>query len=398
MARLWSSGFELNSTTTNMEFTALSASIVSTGQRSGTYAFSKDATGNRYVTYDFSATDSQGNYYSRMYVYLTAYPAANNKDLMGFTRISSSGKVMIRMLTTGALQLYNIEDAAQVGSDSAALSLNTWYRIELRVDTTTLASTVVDARIDGVSFASSTINLTAGIGKATFGLFSTTGDTTQRFIADDIAINDNSGSFQNSWPGAGSIVHLTPNAEGDSVMWNNGVSATNWENVDEITPDDSSTVNTTTTLNDIDEYNLTAAPAAIGSTDTINCVQVGLRIGNSATATHGYTPRIKAAASGTVEEGSAITITNSTFVTNASAAPRNYNLTLYDLPGASTTAWTKADLDTTQIGVKHTADASFNAQVSTMWLLVDYAPAASGGGAPSWPVMSNTHFWGPRFG
>jgi hypothetical protein len=59
-------------------------------------------------------------------------------------------------------------------------------------------------------------------------------------------------------------------------------------------------------------------------------------------------------------------------MTNANANPRNYALTLYDLPGASTDSWTKATLDTAQIGVRHTVDNGTNAvNVSTLWLLVD---------------------------
>ena len=105
--------------------------------------------------------------------------------------------------------------------------------------------------------------------------------------------------------------------------------------------------------------------------------------------------RIKASASGTVEESTSFTTPNSTWYTNDNAAPRNYRLTLYDLPGASTTSWTKADLDTTQIGVRISLNNVNDAYVSTLWLLVDHKPTAGGGAVPPNGFMqTSTQFWG----
>ena len=56
----------------------------------------------------------------------------------------------------------------------------------------------------------------------------------------------------------------------------------------------------------------------------------------------------------------------------ASAAPSIPTLTLYNLPGSSTVLYTKAELDSTQIGVRLTNSPIGLAQVSTLWLLVEY--------------------------
>src|SRR3990172_6946830 len=55
---------------------------------------------------------------------------------------------------------------------------------------------------------------------------------------DDIAINSSTGSFQNSYPGAGRIVALRPNAAGDSADFARGGtdSGANWSQTDEVTP------------------------------------------------------------------------------------------------------------------------------------------------------------------
>ena len=92
--------------------------------------------------------------------------------------------------------------------------------------------------------------------------------------------------------------------------------------------------------------------------------------------TQNFVLRIKASSGGTVEESGNILATT-TWQTNTAAAPRNYSLTLYDLPGASTTAWTKADLDTAQIGVKKIDGLAVLNRISTLWLLVEHTPAVS---------------------
>ena len=51
-----------------------------------------------------------------------------------------------------------------------------------------------------------------------------------------------------------------------------------------------------------------------------------------------------------------------------------YPLTLYDLPGASTTAWSESALNSTQIGVRLDQTFSTQGRCGTLWLLVEYVP------------------------
>ena len=84
--------------------------------------------------------------------------------------------------------------------------------------------------------------------------------------------------------------------------------------------------------------------------------------------------RIKDNTNGTVEEGSSITASSTTYGTNtpASAAPANYSLTTYNLPGSDNLPWSKYSLDSSQIGVRLTNSPIGLAQVSTLWALVEY--------------------------
>lgn len=382
MGRLWSSGFELNSVANGMEYEATFQStpaISTTTVRSGVYSLRTQFAANRGAMNQGYSANTEGDYYFRFYFRYANDPTAL-KEIAFWRTTAGLSKVSIRMNVGGTLELWNDEDTAQIGSDSAALTVDTWYRIEFRINSSTLASTAIDARIDGVSFASGTIDIADSPGQMILGQGGA--NDTQDYFYDDIAINDSSGSFQNSWPGEGEIIHLRPNAAGDSMGWTDSLGADDYTEIDEVTPDDGTTMIGESAADTFD-VNLDATPAALASDDTINAVQVGVRFSVSSAA--GTQPtvvlRIKASASGTTEESSAITFSSTSWFTNAVAAPRNYQLTLYDLPGASTTAWTKTDLDAAQIGARTTNDPTGTAQISTMWLLVDHKPNAGGGGA-----------------
>src|SRR3990167_6860390 len=353
MARLWSSGFELNSLTAGVEVSLVfgTASIVTSPIRSGTYALRTNPTATfGAIEYNFaSAGAGKLITYHRLYLRI-----ASSIDTTGRVIIVESSfedpLVLVNITSGNQLQLLDQVNSTQIGDLSTALSNNVWYRIELKVDMTTLASTSIEARLDGTSFASGTVNWTGedstGTGTVDIG---PGGTKTCDIYFDDIAINDSTGSFQNSWPGEGEIIHLRPNATGDNSAW---------------TGDNT----------DIDD-----TPAALASDDTINVVQVGVRFnGAGASANASFVTRIKKASAGTVAESSAITPSNTTWDTNADAVPRNYALTRYQDP--DNVNWTKATLDSTQIGVRLSSASTNAAQVSTLWLLVDHKPAEAAAG------------------
>jgi hypothetical protein len=192
---------------------------------------------------------------------------------------------------------------------------------------------------------------------------------------DDLAVNNDSGSFQNSWPGAGSITVLRPNAAGDNTTWTPSAGS-NYAAVDEVTPDDASTYVGSNSAGQIDDYDIDNPGGTVGT--PINVVMVGVRYaGAGASANATFNARIKASSGGTVESSSNITPSNTTYVTNANSTPRTYPLILYDLPGASTTAWTGSDLTSTQIGLNLGTASTNAARVSAEWLLVEYTPQSA---------------------
>lgn len=383
MARLWTSGNELQGGA-GIEYTAIITTLPATEttiKRSGAAAWrisnAAAIEGFRQVH-----TAAQGSFFFRFYLYIVAMPTLT--VVIGGSRQTGSNKAVIRLTAGGALQLYNFEDSAQVGSDSSALSTATWYRIELNYDSTTLSATAVEAKLDGTSFASGTIDITAT--PNSFGCFTSLQDATLDYVVDDLAINDTSGSFQNSWPGEGEVIILRPNGNGDNSAWagNDGNSTDNYLLVDEMPPDDATTYVESNTSGQIDDYNFDATPAAMDTTDVITLVHVGVRaaVSDATAADPDIVLRIKDSSGGTVEESASLDCNSLTWKSPAPLpANDNYQFTLYDLPGASTTAWTKATLDTMQAGFREAVTDTHFARVSAIWVMVDHKPGAAATGS-----------------
>lgn len=376
MARLWQSGFELNSTTTDVEFsniTGAGTTIQTTTVRTGTYALRCNpsaATG--FVRYHVFTSNQSIVAYQRVYMRIATLPGANT-TIMRFLDVANSPCAQIRITSTGTLILLDAAGNA-VGSASSVLSTGQWYRIELGLDASTNPGTV-EAKIDGTSFASGNNSAQAPWGRVLVGpVVSATMDA----YFDDWAVNDSSGSAQNSWCGDGHILHLAPNGDGDAHGWNNtsnaAGSSTNWQLVDEVPPNDTTDLVQTGTANTEDMYALT--DSGIGAGDTVNVVMVGLRLrNNTADTIAAVKAQIKKGGGGTIAQGSAIVPNSTTFGTNASAQPRNYTLITYLDPDGS--AWTQSTLDTAQAGIKLTTAGTNRIQVTSVWVSVDYT-ASSG--------------------
>lgn len=400
MARLWTFGAEMQTTTVGIDFTAVTANAPATEtitKRSGNAAF---RIFNAAASEGFrnASIGAQGEYFFRFYLYVVALPTAGTKLVGGYMTTGTTRKISIRLTTAGVIQLFNSEDGAQIGSDGPTLSLNTWYRIEVRMNSTTLASTTAEAKVDGTTFASGTIDLAANPTSVYCGH---DGDPAFDFIVDDLAINDTSGSFQNSWPGEGEVIMLVPEGAGDNTAWTRGGTDTgaNWSQVSEV-PASSTQYVESNTSGQIDDYVLADTPDALESTDTINVVHVGVygAVSDATGADPDFVLRIKDSPGGTVEESGNLDCNSTTYQGPAPLpANANYQLTLYDLPGGSTTGWTKTTLDTMQVGIRESVTDTHFVRIAAIWAVIDHKPGAGGGGVVH-PVLANDDIHGVLFG
>lgn len=380
MARIFTSGAELNSNTSKMEVGngANGITVASSPIRTGDYSWRalRSTNGTAYGIHSLGSQTNR-NLWIRFYLYITTLPAAE----IDIFQITSGGglRVAISLKSTGELQLED-DGGSQVGSDSSALSTGQWYLIEVSMDQKTSSGNITaEAKLNGSSFASGTYAASVNSNDIRFGGCNS---STYDLYLDDIAVNDDSGSFQNSWIGSGIVNHYYPSSAGDSNDWTRAGadSGNNWDQVNEVTPNDATDYNTSNTAGHEDLFNITDTGSEIGSGDTINVVSVNARYTGAGASSNGrFVLEIEATSGGTIEQSATILSYTSTWGTNTSSSATNMipPLTLYDLPGASTTPWSKSTLDTAQIGYNLTVAQTNACQISTVYLCVDSIPTDS---------------------
>jgi hypothetical protein len=389
MARLYTCGFELNSGTAGVEFTGLQGSLFTiqgTTKRTGSYAGTVVGGATATAEQQIASADGAGPWYARIYIYITTAPSV----ITGVLYIGDSGgtqRAAIAIETDLTLKL--ADSTEQIGGPSAALSLNKWYRLELKYYNNTasgnaeLAGYYALENQPGILIASTVHSVRTG-GASYCRVGNHTGAGTFVAYFDDWAINDSTGSFQNSYPGPGHVAHFKPTGSGDGNTWqkSNGDAgdANNYNQVFELTPDDATTyLKRIATTIKVDDYNVTdPSTAGIDSANiNINAIQVGIRggaISATASTARDVLLRIKKAASGTVSKSgtSQNRLNINGWTTHTTVAPKLYKLTLYNDPDGS--PWTYGTLISMQIGCENQTSSTTEVRMSTIWAAVDYVP------------------------
>lgn len=230
-------------------------------------------------------------YYARFYIrFPDVTPAANYAICRYSTSGGSATYLHVRLTTSSTLILYDTVNSVQVGSDSSPISINTWYRVEVSININSSAGSNDSAalRLDGVEVASSTTLALATAAAVQFGMGlsgATSGESFTCYV-DDLAINDDQESSQNSWPGEGKIVLLRPTADSQVGTWTGGAGGTSnlYQAVDNTPPvgiateTDSSQIESSDTSGDnaTDEYRAaltTCSTAGLVAGDTIQVMQ-----------------------------------------------------------------------------------------------------------------------------
>lgn len=389
MARIYTCGFELNSLADGMERfgTANTGSISSTTFNGGAYAYRNNPSSSvQACNFGFNAGSGIKTVYVRFYYRAVTHPAS--ASLVFSLMQSDLTTTLMRLRGTGSgLRAMNSPNV-QVGSDFA-LSTGQWYRIEIKCFSHASTGTI-DVLVDGVSVVSAT-GLNTGGGDINGMQFGSGVSLTHEYFIDDVAVNDTSGSFQTSYPGAGKVICLRPTATGDANDFTRGGSdsGTNWGQVDEVTPNDGTDYNNSTTLNHVDMFNVT--DSGMGGSDTVGVVHVGMRIANIvADGTARIQARAIKTSGGTVASGTNLGIINSTTwrSNNTSTTAFNpYQLNMYQDPDGSD--WTQSTIDSMQIGYTVTTAGVNGVAVSAIWAMVDYATVAGGSFQSSWASAAN---------
>lgn len=376
MARLIGTGFEIPSVATPENYEGINISSfavtnVTSPVHGGARAWHVhgDFSNSRWAYHE---TPTGEVIFAREYIRFVAFPSVDTY-VFGFLQGGTNNKISLKVTTTGVIKLWNFEDNVQIGSDSAALSLDTWYRWEIKLDTTTLSASVCEAKIDGTTFATGTANLSAAVNMIFFGVRSV--NTTVNYYIDDIAVNDNTGSFENSWPGDGKIIRQLVNGAGDASEWATRVGGTagaanNYTRVDEDVPDDATSYNASNLLLAEDMHNCT--PSGLDTNAVIKVIQLNCRHTNPdlADPVSGFNLQLVKESGGTKQTGSAI-IPN--IGSQVWRTPERHTLTSHNDPDGN--PWTPTTLDSMQIGYINTLIGILPVAVTAVWAMVEYTDA-----------------------
>lgn len=382
MARLWTCGFELRSAAALMEVLSVTGtpSISTTVHRGGGASLRSNPTAaTAYVEQQLDGSGLNARSFHRFYLYVATLPAV----AATVYAVGQSGyfPVHIQVTATGALQLRDSQNAANVGTASAPLTVGTWYRVGLDVQESGSIPVTREVRgyLDGVDFSGAAmIAGSTGYSRVRIGLQTS---TSADIHIDDVAVNTPAGTAQNGLPGPGRVVHLVPAGAGDANGWPTAVGGTagaanNFTRVSEITPDDATSYNqlAATGTTTVDDYTVSSpTTAGIGADDTINVVHVGGRIGSDAATAASIVYRLKSQAGGTVAESSSVSVAVAGWRTHKAAMPYIPQLTSY-LDPQTGAAWTRARLAGAQIGVRGDVSQTTVRRVSALWATVDYQP------------------------
>lgn len=312
MARLWTVGFEIGSAAQAAASDGLSlngATFSATKVRSGAQALKADsAAGNLAANIQRNANDTVApvsgvTYLFRAYMLFDNLPGST----VEVTRLGATTWASARLTSAGKLQLFDDTGAAQIGSDSSetiAADGTTWHRIELSCKVVSGGGTdVFELRLNGTTVATGSANYTDSLISyaANAGWISAPGANKICYV-DDMALNDDSGGSQNSYPGSGKVVLLVPTADSArGTGWVNDANAASgfFDANDNKPPAGIAQTVASTGLHQIQNATSNAnssvdltmqtyTVAGIGSTDTINvitpCVFTGAPVVTAAKA------------------------------------------------------------------------------------------------------------------
>jgi len=242
-----------------------SPSVSSAVKRTGAYSLYIDRY-DRSVTIVLNTGPSE--IYIRCGIYATVY-ARDSAPAIYFCDASGTVQVAIGFSIAGTLQLFHSYDT--VIATGSPIVFNTWYCLEARLKIDNSAG-VAQVKMDGVleiDYAGDTQKSS----NASIGIVQLGGQkAAHRYFYgyfDDIAINDTNGTENNSWIGRGGIYPAIVDGAGEYAEFT-PASGNNWENVDEIPPDDDTSYVESDTLGHRDLYTIDSITPTSG---TITAVQ-----------------------------------------------------------------------------------------------------------------------------
>lgn len=246
--------------------------------------------------------------------------------------------------STGKLEIYR--NTTLLATGSTALLSGVWYYLEFKIvisDTAGVTDMYVNGVLETITYVTgtSTTQDTRNGGNASANNISIGGDGSQNgtsFDVDDIYIHDGTGGVDDAVWGDIRIVEKTVDGAGNYSQFTPSAGS-NWQNIDDATPNGDTDYNESSTVNHID----TGTTAALGFTGTVKGVGVSVYARKTDAGAGSLAPLWRI--SGTDYAGTGVALpTNYIYVTQ-----------LYRVSPATSSAWTTTEIDGAEVGYKRTA-------------------------------------------
>ena len=333
MARIFTEGFE---TGDNLGFNPVTSSvtIISTNPRSGSYCakFSAatsigtiiiPATGELYVRFGFMT--GQNNKVDIRFAWMS------DSTVLGHLRVQNNGLV-------NGINAYS-STSTLLANGTINITANTWYLVEIYIKIGDNPNGRVITKIDGIT----DIDFTGDTQPAAITTinridFKGQGGVGEENYFDDIAINNTSGTSDNSWCGDGHIIALIPDSAGDVTQLIPSSGSSNWSLVDE-RPANTTDYVSGSVIGEYDLYNLTPFSVSNAAVKRIWAETRSLD-----TVAEGGTISIGIKVNGEGEDWGSYNSLLTTYY--------RYIGTVYPLTPSGSAIWTSTNLNNLQIGIK----------------------------------------------
>jgi len=267
MARIFMTGFEAGSM--DVLLPASRAEISDGTVRTGTYSVYIDGY-NKGIYHDIPGDPSE--IFLRAGVYYAGGAGGGSRKMLLFKDSAGDSQLSLYIdSATHKLRLYRGDASTLLDTSSSPLPLDVWTCLEVRIKIDNAAG-VVTVKLDGVQvmdFAGDTQQTgNADLGEARWG-----SDSSNEWVGylDDIAVNDTTGSKNNSWIGRGGIYGLKPNGAGTHTDFTPSAGA-NYECVDEVPPNDDTDYVEDDVVGQIDTYTLEDLEPVTGAVDAVQWI------------------------------------------------------------------------------------------------------------------------------
>lgn len=339
MARLFTAGAEMGD---NLEWSAFTgANPTSAAARSGNFGFYLNGYDD-YARFSLSTPVSESFYRIPFRPQGALAPVGAASSSTRIASFKSGSTELARVVIDGVnAKLAAFVGSTNIGTGIKDVSVSTFYLVEVRYKVSSTVG-VLQVKINSAMDIDFSGNTQPG-SDTTYNVVETSEGTSEGLVAwlyfDDVALNDTTGTEDNSWPGDGRILPLIPNAAGTYTSIATLVgAATHWEAVDEVPHD----VDTTYIMDEvIDRKDTFNTSHTVPSTVTINRVWVEARARCSVSGTASLAALVLSGASLATGPDTALLSTYGRVASSFYTTDPNTGL-----------AWTFSAVDALEVGVK----------------------------------------------